>query len=66
LGIAGEWILKMSCNDLITVLVEVACVEISRAYMARCITYELLSQIIERSSSIVSSFKELENIRIDA
>ena len=30
------------------------------------ITYELLSHIIERSSSIVSLFKELENIRIDA
>jgi hypothetical protein len=30
------------------------------------ITYELLSHINERSSSIVSLFKELENIRIDA
>jgi hypothetical protein len=30
------------------------------------ITYELLSHIFERSSNIVSLFKELENIRIDA
>jgi hypothetical protein len=31
-----------------------------------CITYELLSHAIERSNNIVSLFKELENIRIDA
>jgi hypothetical protein len=30
------------------------------------ITYELLSHVIERSNNIVSLFKELENIRIDA
>jgi hypothetical protein len=30
------------------------------------ITYELLGLMIERSSNIVSLFKELENIRIDA
>ena len=30
------------------------------------ITYELLSHAIERSNNIVSLFKELENIRIDA
>jgi hypothetical protein len=30
------------------------------------ITYELLGLVIERSSNIVSLFKELENIRIDA
>jgi hypothetical protein len=30
------------------------------------ITYELLSHVIKRSSSIVSLFKVLENIRIDA
>jgi hypothetical protein len=30
------------------------------------ITYELLSLVIERSSNIVSLFKELENIRINA
>jgi hypothetical protein len=28
--------------------------------------YELLSHVIERSNNIVSLFKELENIRIDA
>jgi hypothetical protein len=33
---------------------------------SQAITYELLSHIIKRSSSIVSLFKELENIRIDA
>jgi hypothetical protein len=32
----------------------------------QCITYELLSHAIERSNNIVSLFKELENIRIDA
>jgi uncharacterized C2H2 Zn-finger protein len=31
-----------------------------------CITYELLSHAIERSNNIVSLFKELENIRINA
>jgi hypothetical protein len=30
------------------------------------ITYELLSYAIERSNNIVSLFKELKNIRIDA
>jgi hypothetical protein len=30
------------------------------------ITYELLSHALERSNNIVSLFKELENIRIDA
>jgi hypothetical protein len=30
------------------------------------ITYELLGLVIERSSNIVSLFKVLENIRIDA
>jgi hypothetical protein len=30
------------------------------------ITYELLDQVFERSSNIISLFKELENIRIDA
>jgi hypothetical protein len=30
------------------------------------ITYELLGLVIKRSSNIVSLFKELENIRIDA
>jgi hypothetical protein len=30
------------------------------------ITYELLSHAIERSNNIVSLFKELENIRINA
>jgi hypothetical protein len=30
------------------------------------ITYELLSHAIERSNNIVSLFKELKNIRIDA
>jgi hypothetical protein len=30
------------------------------------IRYELLGLVIERSSNIVSLFKELENIRIDA
>jgi hypothetical protein len=30
------------------------------------ITYELLSHAIKRSNNIVSLFKELENIRIDA
>jgi hypothetical protein len=30
------------------------------------ITYELLSHAIERSNNIISLFKELENIRIDA
>jgi len=34
------------------------------AFMA--ITYELLSHAIERSNNIISLFKELENIRIDA
>jgi hypothetical protein len=33
---------------------------------AKYITYELLSHIIERSNNIISLFKELENIRIDA
>jgi hypothetical protein len=32
----------------------------------RTIMYELLSYAIERSNNIVSLFKELENIRIDA
>jgi hypothetical protein len=32
----------------------------------KIITYELLGLVIERSSNIVSLFKELENIRIDA
>jgi hypothetical protein len=32
----------------------------------RTITYELLSHVIECSNNIISLFKELENIRIDA
>jgi hypothetical protein len=32
----------------------------------RTITYKLLSHAIKRSNNIVSLFKELENIRIDA
>jgi hypothetical protein len=36
------------------------------AYLMDFITYELLGLVIERSSNIVSLFKELENIRIDA
>jgi hypothetical protein len=32
----------------------------------RTIMYELLGLVIERSSNIVSLFKELENIGIDA
>jgi hypothetical protein len=39
---------------------------VSRRVLQLTITYELLSHIFERSSSIVSLFKELENIRIDA
>jgi hypothetical protein len=39
----------------------------STIYLSRLfITYELLGLVIERSSNIVSLFKELENIRIDA
>jgi hypothetical protein len=34
--------------------------------ISKHITYELLGFVVERSSNIVSLFKELENIRIDA
>jgi hypothetical protein len=37
-----------------------------RESCAKIITYDLLGLVIERSSNIVSLFKELENIRIDA
>jgi hypothetical protein len=36
------------------------------AFMFITITYELLSHTIKRSNNIVSLFKELENIRINA
>jgi hypothetical protein len=39
---------------------------IPSAWKWGCITYELLSHIIKHSSSIISLFKELENIRINA
>jgi hypothetical protein len=43
-------------------LLQLICIEI----ISTIITYELLSHAIERSNNIVSLFKELENIRIDA
>jgi hypothetical protein len=45
--------------------VAVICSTVVEAW-ARSITYELLGLVFERSSNIVSLFKELENIRINA
>jgi hypothetical protein len=39
---------------------------IAPLYSTTTITYELLGLVIERSNDIVSLFKVLENIRIDA
>jgi hypothetical protein len=41
-------------------------IDMKICFSTRYITYELLSHVIERSNNIISLFKELENIRINA
>jgi hypothetical protein len=65
--VAGQTWGKLTCRWRVgpVLKIEEAGIDQNRK-LRRTITYELLSHAIERSNNIVSLFKELENIRINA